>query len=48
MERANRDIKTIIRHSYGFTNFERFRNRVMYCKNKDATILAYRKDKKKK
>jgi len=48
MERANRDIKTIIRHSFGFTNFERFRNRVMYCKNKDATILAYRKSKKKK
>ena len=48
MERANRDIKTIISHSFGFTNFARFRNRVMYCKNKDATILVYRKDKKKK
>ena len=48
MERANRDIKTIIRHSFGFTNFGRFRNRVMFCKNKDASILAYRKDKKKK
>ena len=48
MERANRDIKTIIRHSFGFTNFGRFRNRVMFCKNKDASILAYRKDKKEK
>lgn len=45
MERANRDIKTIIRHSFGFTNFERFRNKVMYSKNKDASILSYRKNK---
>ena len=47
MERANRDIKTIIRHSFGYSNFERFRNRVMCCKNKDA-ILTYRKSKNKK
>ena len=46
MERANRDIKDIIRASFGFSNFERFRNRVMYCKNEDASILAYRKIKK--
>ena len=46
MERANRDIKTIVRSSYGFSNFERFRNRIMYCKNNDASILAYRKNKK--
>ncbi len=45
MERANRDIKTIVRSSYGFSNFERFRNRIMYCKNNDASILAYRKNK---
>ena len=45
MERANRDIKTIVRSSYGFSNFERFRNRIMYCKNNDASILAYRKKK---
>ena len=32
----------------GYSNFERFRNRVMYCKNKDAGILAYRKPKTKK
>lgn len=48
MERANRDIKTIIRHAYGFTNFSRLRNRIMYVKNEDATILYYRKESQKK
>lgn len=43
MERANRDIKTIIRHAYGFTNFNRLRNRIMYVKNKDAPIKGVRK-----
>ena len=38
MERANRDIKTIIRHAFGYRNFGRLRNRIMYIKNKDATI----------
>ena len=38
MERANRDIKTIIRIGYGYSNFERLRNRIMYIKNEDATI----------
>ena len=33
MERANRDIKTIIRQAYGYTNFSRLRNRIMYIKN---------------
>ena len=47
MERTNRDIGDIIRASFGYSNFERFRNRVMFCKNKDASILAYRKTKKK-
>ncbi|MCR5112414.1 MAG: hypothetical protein K6A63_00600 [Acholeplasmatales bacterium] len=48
MERANRDIKTIIiRHAYGFTNFSRLRNRIMYVKNDDATILYNRKEMKK-
>ncbi len=48
MERANRDVKTIIRHAYGFTNFPRLRNRIMYVKNDDATILYYRKENQKK
>lgn len=48
MERANRDVKTIIRHAYGFTNFERLRNRIMYVKNEDASILYYRKENHKK
>lgn len=38
MERANRDIKTIIRISYGYSNFERLRNRIMYIKNEDVAI----------
>ena len=38
MERTNRDIKTIIRHAYGYKNFSRLRNRIMYIKNKDASI----------
>ena len=38
MERANRDIKTIIRHAYGFKNFSRLRNRIMYVKNDDVPI----------
>lgn len=38
LERANRDVKTIIRHAYGFSNFTRFRNRVMYVKNKNIPI----------
>lgn len=33
MERANRDIKTINRLAYGYTDFETFRNRIMYAKN---------------
>ena len=45
MERANRDIKTIIRHAYGFKNFSRLRNRIMYIKNDDASMLGYRKYK---
>lgn len=43
MERANRDIKTIIRHAYGFTNFNRHKNRIIYVKNEDAPIKGVRK-----
>ena len=45
MERANRDIKTLIRHAYGYRNFPRVRNRIMYVKNGDAAILSTRKKK---
>ena len=48
MERANRDVKTLIRHAYGFRNFDRVRNRIMYVKNDDASILSGRIEKKKK
>jgi len=34
MERAYRNIKTIIRHAYGYKNFDRLRKRIMYVKNK--------------
>lgn len=43
MERANRDIKTIIRHAYGFTNFNRLKNRIIYVKNEDTPIKGVRK-----
>lgn len=48
IERVNRDIKTLIRHAYGFKNFKRIRNRIMFVINKDAPILGYRKEKNKK
>lgn len=38
IERANRNTKDLIRTSYGFSNFERFRNRVLYTQNDDAPI----------
>ncbi len=40
MERVNSDIKTIIRISYGSTNFIRMRNRFMFSINKDIPILS--------
>lgn len=33
MERANRDIKTILRLSFVFSNFHRMRNRIMLVMN---------------
>ena len=41
IERVNRDIKTIIRSSFGFKNFERFRNRVLFVINEDASYKLY-------
>ena len=43
MERANRDIKTLFRTSFGSTNFERMRNRIMYSMNTNSPILYNRK-----
>ena len=43
MERVNKDIKTIIRVSFGSNNFTRMRNRIMFCINDNAPILSYRK-----
>lgn len=45
MERANRDIKTIFRSSFGSRNFKRMRNRIMFAMNSDSPIL-YRPKKK--
>ncbi len=44
MERVNEDIKTIIRISFGSTNFIRTRNRILFCINDTAPILSHRKD----
>ncbi|MDY0277109.1 MAG: ISL3 family transposase [Acholeplasma sp.] len=38
LESINRQIKTIIRNSFGITNFKRFRARVMYSINKNVPI----------
>lgn len=42
-ERANRDIKTLFRLSFGSRNFPRMRNRIMYVMNIDSPILYKRK-----
>lgn len=47
MERVNRDVKTMFRLSFGSTNFERIRNRIMFAINKDTPILYNRKNKTK-
>ena len=39
MERANRDIKTIFRSSFGSRNFKRMRNRIMFAMNSDSPML---------
>ena len=38
IERANKVIKDVIRLGYGFHNFNRFRNRILYILNTDASI----------
>ena len=43
LEHKNADIKTLIRVSFGSTNFERTRNRIMFCSNKNAPIKGERK-----
>ncbi len=48
MERVNRDIKTIFGISFGSTNFDRVRNRIMFSINEDSPILAWRKSKSNK
>ena len=43
MERENRDIKTLNGISFGATNFNRMRNRIMFTINEDAPISPYRR-----
>ena len=43
LERKNSDIKTIIKVSNGYTNFQRLRNRIMFSINKTEPIQADRK-----
>lgn len=38
IESRNRQIKTILRNSFGYKNFWRFRARVMYSVNKDVPL----------
>ncbi|HZJ86872.1 MAG TPA: ISL3 family transposase [Erysipelothrix sp.] len=42
IENRNKSIKTIKRNGNGYTNWERFRNRVMYSLNPSATHHLYR------
>lgn len=37
IESRNNNIEHLIYNAYGFTNFKRMRNRIMYCLNKDDT-----------
>ena len=48
IENRNRSIKTIKRNAKGYTNWERFKNRVMYSINKSATHRLYRKKRDQK
>ena len=45
IENRNKTIKNIKHNSNGYRNWERFRNRVMYVLNDDATYYMYPKKK---
>lgn len=44
IEKANSEIRKLIKISYGYSNFTRFRNRVMYSINRNEPILGVKKD----
>lgn len=48
IENRNKSIKTIKRNGNGYTNWDRFRNRVMYSLNKSAAYRLYRIEKDQK
>ena len=39
IESKNRQLEHLINNANGFVNFERTRNRIMYCLNKNDTYL---------
>lgn len=43
MEKVNRDIKTIFGISFGSTNFDRVRKRIMFSINEGSPIPAWRR-----
>ena len=43
IEKANSEIRKLIKVSYGCSNFTRFRNRIMYIINKNEPILGVKK-----
>ena len=48
IERINRDIKTILRVSFGSSNFIRLRNKIMFSINENSPILYTRKSESNK
>lgn len=46
IENRNKVIKTIKRHSNGYSNWDRFRNRVLYVTNPESNYSMYPNNKK--
>lgn len=38
MESLNGRLKRVLHDGYGYSNFYKFRNRIMFCKNKNESI----------
>ena len=41
IENRNKSIKLLKHSSNGYTNWDRFRNRVLFCLNEDSTFKIY-------
>ena len=46
IENRNKAIKTIKHNANGYLNWERFRNRILYCLNDDTTFIVTPVNKK--